>query len=46
VTRSSTYHPERLPSFARDMQCSIENALNHLELVEALGIKAGILLEA
>ena len=37
-----TYHPERFPSFARNMQRSIENALNHLELVEALGIKASI----
>lgn len=27
-------------------QHSIENALNHLELVEAPGIRAGILLEA
>ena len=37
-----TYHPERFPAFARNMQRSIENALNHLELVEALGIKASI----
>jgi len=37
-----TYHPERFPAFARNMQRSIENALNHLELIEALGIKASI----
>ncbi|HUM12621.1 MAG TPA: FAD-dependent monooxygenase [Myxococcaceae bacterium] len=37
-----TYHPERFPSFARNVQRSVENALNHLELIDALGIKASI----
>lgn len=33
-----TYHPERFPSFARNVQRSVENALNHLRIVEALGV--------
>jgi hypothetical protein len=44
--RRDLHPPERFPAFARNMQRSIENALNQLELVEALGIKAGILLGA
>ena len=35
-----TYQPERFPSFARNTQRSIENALNHLVIIEALGIQA------
>jgi len=35
----STYHPERYPSFARNTQRSIENALNHLAIIDALGVK-------
>lgn len=34
-----TYQPERLPSFARNTQRSIENALNHLSIIEALGVR-------
>jgi 2,4-dichlorophenol 6-monooxygenase len=37
-----SYHPERFPAFARNVSRSIENALNHLELVDALGIRASI----
>jgi 2,4-dichlorophenol 6-monooxygenase len=33
-----TYHPERFPAFSRNTQRSIENALNHLRLIEALGV--------
>lgn len=33
-----TYHPERFPAFARNTQRSVENALNHLRLIEVLGI--------
>ena len=33
-----TYHPERFPSFARNTQRSVENALNHGALIAALGI--------
>jgi 2,4-dichlorophenol 6-monooxygenase len=33
-----TYHPERFPSVFRNMQRSVENALNHLALIEAMGI--------
>ncbi len=35
-----TYHPERWPSVFRNMQRSIENALNHFALIESLGITA------
>jgi 2,4-dichlorophenol 6-monooxygenase len=35
-----TYHSERWPSVFRNMQRSIENALNHLALIESLGITA------
>ena len=35
-----TYHPERFPAFARNVQRSVENALNHLRIIEALGITA------
>ena len=35
-----TVHPERFPAFARNTQRSVENALNHLQLVETLGITA------
>lgn len=34
-----TYHAERYPSFARNTQRSVENALNHLVIVDALGVK-------
>lgn len=33
-----TYHPERFPAFARNTQRSVENALNHLRIIDALGI--------
>lgn len=33
-----TYHPERFPSFARNVQRSVENALNHMQIVSALGV--------
>ena len=33
-----TYHAERFPAVARNTQRSIENALNHLAIVAALGI--------
>jgi 2,4-dichlorophenol 6-monooxygenase len=33
-----TYHDERWPSVFRNMQRSVENALNHLALVDAMGI--------
>lgn len=33
-----TYHPERFPAFARNVQRSVENALNHLRIIETLGI--------
>jgi 2,4-dichlorophenol 6-monooxygenase len=35
-----TVHPERFPAFARNTQRSVENALNHLRLVEELGVSA------
>ena len=35
-----TYQPERHPSFSRNTQRSIENALNHLAVIDALGVKA------
>jgi 2,4-dichlorophenol 6-monooxygenase len=34
-----TYGPERHPSFARNVQRSVENALNHLVIVDALGVR-------
>ena len=37
-----TYHAERLPVFARNTRRAIENALNHLRIVEALGISPGL----
>ncbi|MFI5297624.1 MAG: FAD-dependent monooxygenase [Polyangiales bacterium] len=33
-----TYHAERFPSFARDVQRSVENALNHVQIAAALGV--------
>ena len=33
-----TYHPERFPSVERNTRRSVENALNHLAVVAALGI--------
>lgn len=33
-----SYHPERFPAFARNVQRSVENALNHRELSASLGI--------
>jgi 2,4-dichlorophenol 6-monooxygenase len=33
-----TYQPERFPSFARNTQRSVENALNHVALIAGLGI--------
>ena len=35
-----SYHAERFPAFARNTQRSVENALNHLALIESLGIAA------
>jgi 2,4-dichlorophenol 6-monooxygenase len=35
-----SYHAERFPAFARNTQRSVENALNHLALIESLGISA------
>ncbi len=35
-----TYHPERFPAFARNVQRSVENALNHLRLAETMGVDA------
>ena len=40
-----TYHPERFPSFARNTQRSVENALNHVALIDALGISPELTLE-
>jgi 2,4-dichlorophenol 6-monooxygenase len=37
-----TYHPERLPAFARNVQRSVENALNHLRIVDELGVAPGM----
>ena len=37
-----TYQPERFPSFARNTQRSVENALNHLVIIDALGIRPDI----
>jgi 2,4-dichlorophenol 6-monooxygenase len=36
-----SYHAERFPAFARNTQRSVENALNHLTLIESLGITPG-----
>jgi 2,4-dichlorophenol 6-monooxygenase len=36
-----TYHPERFPAFARNVQRSVENALNQLRIVDALGVSPG-----
>jgi len=33
-----THHPERFPSVARNTQRSVENALNHLAIIGAVGI--------
>ncbi len=35
-----SYHPERFPAFSRNTMRSVENALNHLQIVDALGIAA------
>ncbi len=34
-----TYHAERFPSFARNTRRSLENALNHLAIADAFGIR-------
>lgn len=36
----NTYEPERVPSFARNTHRSVENAINHTNLIAALGINA------
>jgi 2,4-dichlorophenol 6-monooxygenase len=41
-----TYHPERFPAFARNVQRSVENALNHLRIGETLGIAPDLAPEA
>jgi 2,4-dichlorophenol 6-monooxygenase len=33
-----TYHPERFPAFARNVQRSVENAMNHVRIIQALGV--------
>lgn len=33
-----TYQPERFPTFARNVQRSVDNALNHLNIIRAFGI--------
>ncbi len=35
-----TYHLERFPAFTRNISRSIENAMNHLQIVGALGISS------
>jgi len=37
-----TYHPERFPAFSRNTMRSVENALNHLQIIDTLGISPGI----
>jgi 2,4-dichlorophenol 6-monooxygenase len=37
-----TYHAERFPAFARNTERSVENALNHLRLIDALGVSASL----
>ncbi len=37
-----TYHPERFPAFARNVQRSVENALNHFVLTASMGITADL----
>lgn len=37
-----TYQPERFPSFARNTARSVENALNHLVLIDTLGVRPGL----
>jgi 2,4-dichlorophenol 6-monooxygenase len=37
-----TYHPERFPAFSRNVQRSVENALNHFRLSASLGISADL----
>lgn len=37
-----TYHPERFPAFARNTQRSVENALNHLRILDALGVSPAL----
>ena len=34
-----TYHPERFPAFGRNTQRSVANALNHVRIIDALGIR-------
>jgi 2,4-dichlorophenol 6-monooxygenase len=36
-----TYHPERFPAFARNVERSVENALNHLRILGTLGVTPG-----
>jgi len=35
-----THHAERFPAFARNVQRSVENALNHMRIIETLGVTA------
>jgi len=37
-----TYHHERFPAFSRNTNRSIENALNHLRIIETLGVSASL----
>ncbi|HSP38586.1 MAG TPA: FAD-dependent monooxygenase [Frankiaceae bacterium] len=37
-----SYESERYPSFARNVQRSVENALNHQVLIAALGVEPGV----
>jgi 2,4-dichlorophenol 6-monooxygenase len=37
-----TYHPERSPAFERNVQRSVENALNHFVLMASMGISADL----
>jgi len=37
-----TYHPERFPAFERNVQRSVENALNHFVLTASMGISADL----
>jgi 2,4-dichlorophenol 6-monooxygenase len=41
-----TYHPERFPAFARNVRRSVENALNHLRIIDALAIRPELTPEA
>jgi 2,4-dichlorophenol 6-monooxygenase len=41
-TLLDTYHAERFPAFARNTQRSVENALNHVRIIDALGISPSL----